>query len=111
MRKISLVFVAAMLLSTGSIFANGPKETDPTQSIKTQVKKLLRGYTLSPSEKDLTATILFTVNKDNEFVVLSVETEDEVLEYFVKTRLNYHKVDSKEIPEGRRYTIPVKIVS
>ncbi|WP_299531293.1 hypothetical protein [Ulvibacterium sp.] len=111
MRKISLVFVAAMLLSAGSVFANGPKENDPTQSIKTQVRKLLRGYSMPTSEKDLTATILFTVNKQNEFVVLSVETEDEVLEYFVKSRLNYHKVNSKAISEGRRYTMPIKIVS
>lgn len=111
MRKISLVLVAAMLLSTGSIFAHGPKETDPTTSIKTQVKKLLRGYSIPTSGKDLTATILFTVNRENEFVVLSVETDDEVLEYFVKSRLNYHKVYSKSISEGRRYTIPIKIVS
>jgi len=109
MRKISLVVIAAVLLSTGSIFANNPMDTDPNRSIKTQVQKLLSGYALS-SEKDLSATILFTVNKDNEYVVLSVDTNNEELEYFVKSRLNYHKVETKDVKEGRRYTIPVKIV-
>ena len=51
------------------------------------------------------------VNKEKEIVVLSVDTNDKALEYFVKARLNYHKVQDNEIPEGRRYTIPVKIVA
>ncbi len=99
-----------MLLFSGSVFANVPEGKDPGKKLEREVRNLLIGYAMS-TEKDLEATVLFTVNKEKEIVVLSVDTNDKALEYFVKSRLNYHKVQDNEIPEGRRYTIPVKIVA
>ncbi len=63
------------------------------------------------TEKDLEATVLFAINKEKEIVVLSVDPNIKALENFVKPRLKYHKVQNNEMPQGRRFIIPVKIVA
>lgn len=109
MRKISMVLVAAMLLSSGSIFANSNDGSDPAQELKKEVKKLLNGFYEMQSDDNFKATVLFTVNKEKEIVVLSVYSEDLQFKDFVKNQLNYHKIKTNEIVEGRRYSIPVEV--
>ena len=109
MRKLSLVFVAAMLLATGNVLANDTEGVKPTKSLSTQISKMLSDNSFSEKENDLTAQVRFTLNSEGEIVVLSVDTEYTRLEGFVKNRLNYKKVDISTIEEGKLYTIPVRI--
>ena len=111
MRKLSLVFVAAMLLATGNILANDSVKEDPTKTLSTQIGELLDNNSQTFDEVSLTAQVRFTLNGQGEIVVLSVESEDESLAYFVKTRLNYKKVEVAEAEEGKTFTIPIKIAS
>ncbi len=113
MRKFSLVLVAAMLLITSGVFANDSKidskKADPNKTLSTQIAELLDDNPFVLTSHDLTANIKFMVNDQKEIVVLSVDTEDKVLEGFVKSRLNYKKVDSKDCKKGETYTVPVRI--
>ncbi len=111
MRKTSVMLVAAMLLLSGNIFAKESKETDPSKDLKNQVRQLLDEQFELTSYKKLEASILFTVNKENEIVVLSVYTESDKLERFVKSKLNYHQIRTAGVVQGRRYTIPIKVES
>ena len=104
-----MVLVAAMLLSSGSLIANGPEGSDPAQELQEQVKTLLDGYYEMPSHESFKATVLFTINREKEIVVLSVRTTDQKFRQFVKHRLNYREVKTKGIVEGRRYVIPVEV--
>ncbi len=105
------MLVAAMLLSSGSLFANDFKRTDPATVIQNEVYELLDGGFVKSTHKTLEASILLTINKQNEIVVLSVETKSKRLELFVKQMLNYHKINSDHIVWGRRYTVPLKVES
>ncbi len=107
MRKFSLLF-AAMLLSAGTLFANADKPKDPNKNLSAQIGDLLENNSFIV-DNDLTAEVKFTVNRDQEIVVLSVKTDNANLEQFVKSRLNYEKVDLEEYREGKTYTIPVRI--
>lgn len=111
MRKISLVVVAAMLLSTGSLLANDLDGVSPAKTLTTQISKLLSNNEFTESEVNVTAEVRFTINKESEIVVLSVETENGNVESFVKGNLNYQKVDMSTYVEGKLYTIPVRIQS
>ena len=111
MRKITLVLVAATLLSTGSIFANSVKDIDPGKSLSTQISKILSDNEFSDSQVNMTAQVRFTVNKDGEIVVLSVDTESPTFESFVKGRLNYKKVGQANFKEGKLFTVSVRIVA
>ncbi|MDH3796007.1 MAG: hypothetical protein OER83_03950, partial [Flavobacteriaceae bacterium] len=61
--------------------------------------------------KDITAVVKFTLNAEQEIVVLSVQTDDDSLETFLKYRLNYQKVELENFKEGRTYTVPVRITN
>ena len=109
MRKISLVLVVAMLFSTGGLLANDLDGVNPTKTLTTQISKLLSTNNLTENEVDVKAQVRFTINKNREIVILSVDTDNKEVEEFVKSRLNYKKVDMSQYVEGRLYTMPVRI--
>jgi hypothetical protein len=109
MRKLSLVVVAAMLLATGNVLANDTKGENPTRNLSNQISEMLSVNNFSIEHNDLTAQVRFTLNADGEIVVLSVNTEFDEMESFVKTKLNYQKVNLIDVEEGKVYTIPVRI--
>ncbi|NER10736.1 hypothetical protein SAMN06265375_102284 [Muriicola jejuensis] len=109
MRKLSLVFAAALLLAGGNLFANDSRTIDPKKELTVQIGELLKDNFFVVDKEELTAEVLFTLNHKNEIVVISVDTEDEVLEQFVKSRLNYQHVDVAVGKEGSMYTVPVRI--
>ena len=112
MRKLSLVFVAAMLLVTGNILANDSVKVDPTKKLSTQIGELLEdNYLVTSDDVSLTAQVRFTLNNEGEIVVLSVDTANERLESFVKGRLNYQKVEITGASEGQMFTVPIRITS
>jgi hypothetical protein len=111
MRKLSLVFVAAMLLTTGNILANDSVKTDPTKKLSAQIGELLANNYLTDNQVNLTAQVRFTLNNAGEIVVISVDTDNERLEFFVKSKLNYQKVEVTGSKEGKMYTVPIRIVA
>ncbi len=111
MRKLSYVIVAAMLLSTSSILANSTDLLEPNEGISEQITKMLSDNSFSEGECNSTAQVRFTLNDEGEIVVLSVETDSENLERFVKNRLNYKKIEISNVEEGKLFTVPVRIIS
>ncbi|MBT8280250.1 MAG: hypothetical protein KJO16_01640 [Muriicola sp.] len=109
MRKLPVMLVAAFLFTAGTLFANDSETTDPKKDLAIQIGDLLEDNTFVLKEKDLTAKVLFTLNHKNEIVVISVDTNDEVLERFVKSRLNYKVVEAPVSKEGTMFTVPVRI--
>ena len=107
MRKLSLVVVAAMLLVTGNVLATDGAGAKPDKSLSSQISTMLSDNNFSEEDCNQTAQVRFTLNANGEIVVLSVDTEFESMERFVKGRLNYKKVDLTKIEEGKIYTIPV----
>lgn len=115
MKKVSLLLVAAALLISGNVMATEGKAVspaDPDSKICTQIGDLLDDNRFELKEEgDLTAFVRFTVNDEREIVVLSVETENERLEGFVKARLNYNKVSDQNLEEGKIYQVPIRITA
>ncbi len=109
MRKLPVVLAAALLFAAGNLFANDSKLTDPKKDLAIQISELLDNNSFILADHDLKAEVLFTLNSKKEIVVISVNTEDEVLERFVKSRLNYQAVELANGHEGKMYTVPVRI--
>ncbi|MFS4456229.1 hypothetical protein [Maribacter sp. 2304DJ31-5] len=109
MRKLSLICLAAFLLAMGSIFANDTEGVKPDGDLSVQISKMLSENSFSGQEIGLTAQVRFTLNNKGEIVVLSVDTKFAKLERFIKSRLNYQKVEISEIEEGRLYVFPMRI--
>lgn len=114
MRKVSLMLVAALLLSTGSIFANDSKKdvkSSKSQNLSEQIGSYLNDNEFNERHDGHSAQVLFMLNEDKEIIVLSVDTDADNLEGFIKSRLNYKHVDLSEYEAGKKYTVSVRIAS
>ncbi|MDX1327130.1 MAG: hypothetical protein R3299_05445 [Arenibacter sp.] len=112
MKKLNLILVAVMLFSVGSVFANSGLEEESPKGLTQQINELLtRNVPLSLMEEDMSAVVYFTVNTEKEIVVLSVMTNEEALDAYIKSRLNYEKVKCTELEIGETYKIPVEVKS
>ncbi|MEM1003543.1 MAG: hypothetical protein AAGH46_12930, partial [Bacteroidota bacterium] len=109
MRKISLALFTTALLTAGTLSANPGKKVQPQTNLSKQIHKMLAVNSFD-IDNDLVAQVRFTINKEGEIVVLSVDTKNVGLEGFVKGRLNYQKVQlDQDAQEGKLYTVPVRI--
>ncbi|WP_421812558.1 hypothetical protein [Flagellimonas sp.] len=111
MRKFKTVSVAFALFATMSAFAIEGKKGTKENNLSGQIYEMLKENQFNADYKEMTAEVRFIVNEKGELVVLSVETKDEILEGFVKTRLNYQKVELDNVAPGRVYKLPVRITA
>ena len=110
MRKKSLVFFATVLFVAASAIAANPiKSVEPSTTLSAQIQEMLKTHTFE-IESDVVANVRFTLNKEGEMVILSVDTDDAVIESFVKGRLNYKKLELQNPKEGKLYVVPVRIM-
>ena len=83
--------------------ATGPDKSNEKTELRTEVLKFLKNTTIA--NNDVEATLSFTVNDNNELVVLSVKTTDEALEEAVKSRLNYKHIKTNVQKANQTYHI------
>ncbi len=111
MKSIKLVLVTFFVIASQTLLAvNNSDDRTPAEAIAYSIKKLLK----NPSfivEENMDVTVKLTVNKQNEIVILSVDSKKNnlMVENFVKNRLNYKRIDGKPV-QAKVYTLPLKIV-
>lgn len=108
--KTGLLVVA---FTFGSVlFASANSEDKGVKSVTAteEIGKLLKnpGFLV---ENDITADVIFTVNKNNEMVVLSVDSKDTAVESFIKQRLNYQELPTALRNGEKTFKLPVRVTS
>ena len=111
MRKFKTITVALALFVTMGAFASEGKKETKEKSLSGQIYEMLKDNQFNVDYKELSAEVRFIVTENGELIVLSVKTEDEVLDGFVKNRLNYKKVQLENVAPGRVYELPVRITA
>lgn len=111
MRKFKKITVALALFVTMGAFASEGKKETKEKSLSGQIYEMLKDNQFNVDYKELSAEVRFIVTENGELIVLSVKTEDEVLDGFVKNRLNYKKVQLENVAPGRVYELPVRITA
>lgn len=111
MKNVSVILVAFALLfgtsiSTAAVVTE--KEGDKV-SISQEIASLLQNLEIE-LEEDLRSNVTFMINSEHEIVVLTVDSENEVVEQFIKSRLNYEKLENDLTP-GKEYVVPVRITA
>lgn len=108
MKKIVLV-VLAIVLGTSSVVANN-KEASTEQKLRNEIATLLENPSITLEAEEVKANIEFTINSNNEIVVLTVNSDVDKVQSFVKSRLNYHKIKTGVNKRGRKtFKISLKI--
>jgi len=109
MRKLKVIMVASVLL-VGTVLSAA---TEPVKTINNPSSDEIGTLLENPEfivKNEVSAYVTFMLNSEREIVVLSVKTENEEVEKFVKRRLNYQKVGAT-LEQGKEYKVPIRIVS
>ena len=110
MKNLKL-FVLALALFTINVSAANLNPIKPTDELRIEIVDLIGSNYMNDmiAEQDQ-AEVLFTVNSNKELIVLSVDTNNDQLESYLKAKLNYKKVHYRPSKNGEIYLLPVKMV-
>ncbi|RPD96553.1 hypothetical protein EGM88_09300 [Aureibaculum marinum] len=109
MKKLS-VFIVMLFLGTLMVFPTNVKN-DLNPDLTIQIREMLKSPDFINSKEELNATVFLTLNSNNEIVIIQVDSEEEQVENFVKSRLNYKKVKSHTSIQGKIFKMPLKIIA
>ncbi|PQJ77926.1 hypothetical protein [Polaribacter porphyrae] len=109
--------IAILAISLSTVFSVNATEKESEKEYATKVTKQLRTEIVSmlgtkiqlELKSDTKAEVSFMINSKNEVVVISVDCKLTEFNSFVKSKLNYKKIDVKGVKKGEIYKIPVKI--
>lgn len=101
MKFRKLIFTATLAaITTVSAMASSPSTT--TTVLQDLIQKL--NINLSDLE-DETLKIKFMINEKNEMIILG--TDDKKMDSYIKSSLNYQKVDAADLKPYNVYIVPV----
>lgn len=105
----ALLLVVTIAFST-ALYANDKPTKDTSNSISEEIGQLLKnpGFTI---EEDILANVKVFFNDDNEIVVLTVNSESEDIDSYIKSRLNYKELSKDINNKNRYYIVPVRITA
>ncbi|SHI47430.1 hypothetical protein SAMN04487911_102177 [Arenibacter nanhaiticus] len=110
MKKISVFLLLALFFAVSNVEANDLLKPHPKKELSDKISELLQDHQLAIQGESVSAKVLFTFNKEQEVVVLSVSTNYEPVEAFLKDRLNYRKIDAFKDMGSQFYTVNVRLV-
>jgi len=110
MKKLNVLLVvsAFVICSVGTIKAN-TKPIDSKTNLTEEIQDLLKKPSFN-IENEIKASVSFTLNNQGEIVVLSVDSENDIVKVYIKNRLNYQKVKTELDDNIKFYTMPVRLV-
>ncbi len=110
MKNLKLL-VLIIGLFTLNVSAANMNPIKPTDELRIEIVELIGSNYMNEMQSDeLGAEVLFTVNNNKEIIILSVDSDDELLESYLKRKLNYKKVNHRPSKNGEIYLLPVKMV-
>ncbi len=98
---IALIFTLSILQVS---FANSP--VDPNADLRHAVTRLLINPEIKASLQEK-VRISFFVTADDQLVVLKTDARAKELDKYIKSRMNYHKVDVDNLETNRVYHLKV----
>lgn len=110
----SFVLIAALVVSSVLSASTPRAKAEATKNQFVQVTEAVESLLSNPSfavEKEMIAEVTLTINKNNEIVVLSIDCENESLEGYLKSRLNYNELPTKLNGSTKTFVVPVRITS
>ena len=118
MKTFKTMVLAVAIICGTALNANTTEPTEPSSkttsaAVKRAMNVELANLLAEPNfnvEQTTSVKVSFTVNSDNEVVVLNVDSKDASIEKYIQGRLNYKKLDSKALV-GQTYHVPVKLES
>jgi hypothetical protein len=107
--KTIITIIAISLSTVFSVAATEKEPTNTNKSLRTELVSLLGDKIPLDIDRSYSAEISFIVNNNNEVIVISIDSKVSSFVKYAKTRLNYKKINTKNIKKGEVYRMPIKI--
>lgn len=109
MKKIINLVLVVLLLTTFNVSANNviSFEEDLPKAAKIMSETIKKNLENFEFEKEALVDVVFTVNSDNELVILNVKTNDKEIKDYIKSTLNSLKIEDANLYVGKNYSIKI----
>ena len=110
MKQLKTLLLAVLITTSSVLSASNEDKKADSVVITEEIGKLLK----DPSflvDKDIVADVTITLNKNNEIVVLSVDSNELYVENFIKSRLNYKELPATFISKERTFKVLVRVTA
>lgn len=103
--KTFMLITALVISSVAS--ASIEKGENSVGTVSDQISTLLQNPNFDiPAEVVVNVDIM--LNENNEMVVLSVNSNDKMIDGFIKNRLNYKTISISKVKRGEHIVVPVR---
>ncbi|MFD1316690.1 hypothetical protein [Namhaeicola litoreus] len=110
MKKVKIL-VLALALFAMNVSAATLAPVKPNAQLRADIVELIGPNCPYESDKvSCSAEVIFTINSEGEIVIISVNSENQDAEGFLKSKLNYKKVNFKPDHAGELFLLPLKMV-
>jgi hypothetical protein len=111
MKKTILTLIAAMALNIGYISAADTKieAPKPVKAIVTQIYDMLGTIAIPDEIRGEKAEVRVAVDRGNHLRILSVDSESEALEKFIRVHIDFQKLTKGNYEQGVVYRIPIEV--
>jgi len=104
--KNGILSIGLAIALTVPSFAASGLDTKPSKTVTKQIEKIIKKMDLKEADvKDLTLKLKFTVNDNNELIVLS--TGDSKIDTRIKGALNYKSIEGG-LEQYKVYILPIR---
>ena len=109
MKKIINLVLVVFVLTTFKVSANNviSFEEDLPKAVKAMSEMIKKNLEDIEIEEEAIVDVLFTVNSDDELVILNVKTNDSDIKEYIKSTLNSLKVEDANLYVGKNYSIKI----
>jgi hypothetical protein len=109
MKKIINLVLVVLLLTTFNVSANNVTslEEDLPKAAKAMSEMIKKNLENFEFENDALVDVLFTINSDDEIVILNVKANDSEVKEYIKTTLNSLKIHEANLFVGKNYLIKI----
>ncbi len=107
MKKLVLTVLVTAFSAT-MVMASDPIGS-PSQKLRQQIIELLETPEFEFESELIQARIAFTLNKEGKIVILTIDSENLLLENYIKGKLNYKKMLLNGLKVGSEFYIDFKV--
>ena len=110
MNTIKTLILAILITFSSQVSAITDNPVNDLELVSQQIESLLKDSETTIYD-DIVVTIKFEVNKNNQIILISNDSNNNDITKFIKTRLNLKDISIDKTSAYRFYSIPVKFLS
>lgn len=104
------ILVLAIALFAMNVSTSMASPANPNTKLRAALIELIgKNCPFELTKDHCTAEVLFMINEKSEVVVISVNSENENAEAYIKSKLNYQKIGPNVSRTGEIYLLPLRI--